>query len=146
MWPPLSAQLEFLWASTWVSAVELSLGTGLDPPLPLPEATGPEVRLLTWTTWDVSSSSASHVAIALYPASVRWTGSVPNNLSSFSGSASHTRLKYCYFCVLCNYLLKSLTECKIYFSLWYLASMRIHFENICYNDRKILVEKDSENL
>ena len=24
--------------------------------------------------------------------------------------------------------------------------MRIHFENICYNDRTILVEKDSENV
>ena len=24
--------------------------------------------------------------------------------------------------------------------------MRIHFENICYNDRKILVEKDSEKF
>ena len=78
-------------------SVGLHLGvagpTGLDHSLLLPEATGPEVRLLTWTTWGVSSSSASVVAIALYPASVRWTGSVPNNLSSFSGSASQTSLK-----------------------------------------------------
>ena len=100
LWPPLSVQFEFLWATTCDPAVQLSLGTGLGPPVPLPEAVGPAVRLLTWIKWGVSSSSVrcvTRVAIALYPVSVRWTGSVPNNLSSFSGSASHTRLKYCYF-------------------------------------------------
>ena len=58
----------------------------------------------------------------------------------------HTRLKYSYISVLCENLLKSLTECKIYFFLRFFAPFRIHFENICYNVRTILVEKDSENL
>ena len=58
----------------------------------------------------------------------------------------HTRIKDSYFCVLCDYLSKSLTDCKNYFSIWFFASMRIHLKSICYNDSIVLVEKDSENL
>ena len=58
----------------------------------------------------------------------------------------HTRHKDSYFSVLCDYLSKSLTDCKNYFSIWFFASIRIHFKSICYNDSIVLVEKDSENL